>query len=211
MSLGSHEVAVSFDLRATAALYRTQEWLERPSLDAVIALGDPRSDDVVVDLGCGPAALGTHLERRRVPVASLVGVDRSTAMLQRARRRGHVETIRADLAHVPLPDSAADLVVCSWVLQLLGAGPRRDALREVRRLLASTGRGILVVPARPESVVGRVIRSTLRSTVASTTLAEVADLDAGVVDAGLVMVEEMQVGTRRWAYEARVVRVEIRP
>lgn len=188
-----------------ATWYRWQESLERPGLEAVVALARPQTSEVVVDLGCGPGTLARHLRRADVPVLRLVGVDQEPAMLDRAASAG-MEVVRADVRDVPLPDGLADLVVCAWVLHLLDDEARMATLAEVARLIVAGGRGVVVVPALPRTAVGRAVR-TVAGSVAGAAL-RVVDVDPAITRAGLVTTDTAHVGSTRWGYEADVRRLE---
>ena len=83
-----------------------------------------RSEGPVLELGCGTGRISIPLARAGV---SLVGVDRSEAMLSRARtriRRGRlpfpIRLIRADIRALPFPSSTFPLVMAPYgVLQSL--------------------------------------------------------------------------------------------
>lgn len=105
--------------------------------------GTPR----VLDLGTGTGALAIDVVARWRHVA-VTGIDASQGMLDIARRRagellpGDVSrSIRwtcADADAIPLPDASLDVVVSSFVLQLV---PDREAvLREIHRVLRPGGR-----------------------------------------------------------------------
>lgn len=185
--------------------YRGQESLERPSLEAVVALGRPTPDDTVVDLACGPGTLARHLARAGHRVGRLVGVDSSSAMLERAAATG-THPVKGDVTAVPLADGVGDLVVCSFLLHLVDDPTRVATLAEVARLLAPRGRAVLVVPAEPSSPVGRVTRQVLRATIARGTLG-VVDLAPAIGASGLVVTADRQVGEGRWGYCTHVVRL----
>lgn len=93
----------------------------------------PRSDQDVVDLGCGTGLCGPLLR----PLArTLVGVDLSGGMLERARAGGHYdELVRAELvAWLSAQHERFDLAVAADVLIYLGdldaaVGALRNALR----------------------------------------------------------------------------------
>jgi ubiquinone/menaquinone biosynthesis C-methylase UbiE len=78
----------------------------------------------VLELGCGTGRIAAPLGRGGV---SLVGIDRSGAMLERARRRlaraqlqGRVSLVRGDIRALPFPASAFSLVIAPYgVLQSL--------------------------------------------------------------------------------------------
>lgn len=90
----------------------------------------------VLDVGCGPAHLARRLRARGV---GYVGLDRSAAMLARARR--HLASggaagalVRADAAELPFRTGSFDVVVATGVLGLLDHGRRRAVLREMVRV-----------------------------------------------------------------------------
>src|SRR6185295_9304796 len=83
-----------------------------------------QSDGPVLELGCGTGRISIPLARAGV---SLVGIDRSDAMLARARqriKRGRLTTrarlIRGDIRALPFPASTFPLVIAPYgVLQSL--------------------------------------------------------------------------------------------
>lgn len=145
------------------------------ALDALVA--DVRGGRVL-DVGCGPAHLAPALSRRGV---EYVGVDRSGAMVARARRRvagrGGV-IVRADVTRLPFPDGSFDVVVASAVLGLLPGPARRSALDELVRV--TRGEVRLLEPvhrpgARPHDLRARIVA------LARGPLLELAELsDAGL-------------------------------
>jgi SAM-dependent methyltransferase len=115
-------------------------YYERP---ATLALAGDVAGRRILDAGCGSGPLFAALHERGAVVA---GIDQSTEMLDRARRRlGADADLRvADLADpLPFPDAAFDDVVASLVLHYL-----RDwapTLAELRRVLKTGGRLIASV------------------------------------------------------------------
>lgn len=87
----------------------------RPAADllARVPLDAPK---LVIDLGCGPGN-STALLARRWPEARLIGVDMSSAMLDRARAEGPpAEWIQADAARYE-PPAPADLIFANALFQ----------------------------------------------------------------------------------------------
>src|SRR5687767_15882003 len=86
-----------------------------------VALG---ADGAVLELGCGTGRIAMPLGRAGV---SLVGIDRSAAMLSRAHRRvrrarlgGRVSLVRGDIRALPFPAAAFSAVIAAYgVLQSL--------------------------------------------------------------------------------------------
>jgi trans-aconitate 2-methyltransferase len=80
--------------------------------------------ETVYDLGCGPGN-SVELLRRRFPIANIVGIDSSEAMLRYARRRAPSETFQLQDIETWLPDCPADLVFANAALHFL---PGHDVL-----------------------------------------------------------------------------------
>jgi len=100
----------------------------------------------LLDLGSGTGTLSIAAAERW-PGSSILGVDGSAGMLEVARREavrrlGSVDAKRIELVvgladRLPASDGAIDIVVSSFVLQLV---PNRSrALREIRRILRPGG------------------------------------------------------------------------
>jgi SAM-dependent methyltransferase len=106
-----------------------------------------------LELGCGTGRLLIPLARQG---ARIVGVDYSTAMLDRARRRLRTlpasrrpRLVRADIRRLPFLDSSFDRVFAPYgVLQSLTSDADFDAaIREAARLLKPRGRfGLELIP-----------------------------------------------------------------
>jgi ubiquinone/menaquinone biosynthesis C-methylase UbiE len=105
--------------------------------------GSPRR---VLDLGAGTGVLAVAAARRW-PAASIVGLDGSSAMLALAADQavrelgpgaGGIEWRTGLAESIPLPDASVDLVVSSFVVQLVPHRP--TALHEVLRVLRPGGR-----------------------------------------------------------------------
>jgi ubiquinone/menaquinone biosynthesis C-methylase UbiE len=130
---------------------------------ARLAAGLPAHDGIrVADLGCGPGVSTIELARAR-PDALLVGLDLAPRMLAEASRRratarhpGRIRWVLGDAARLPFATGSLDALTGHSFLYLLP--DRTTALAEMRRVLRSGGRLVLMEPSgRPASV-----RSILR-------------------------------------------------
>ena len=160
---GAAAAAGTWDEHATR--YAGQERLEARAIEAALRLADPRPQDRVVDLATGTGLLLRSLAARGPRPATATGVDRSSGMLAQVDRLpDEWRVIRGDARCVPLPDGAADVVTCCYLLHLLGMEDRGRVLREARRLLRSAPGSRLVIVtvwANPDTIGGRMLNGLL--------------------------------------------------
>lgn len=104
---------------------------------------------IVLDVGTGHGVLAAEA-RQRWPQAQVIGSDASSGMLEVARRKhgGHdgpdapLRWLHAPAERLALPDRSVDLIVSSFVYQLVP--DRREAFAEAYRVLRGGGRIALV-------------------------------------------------------------------
>ena len=116
-------------------------------IDRFTPEAQPGEPPQILDLGTGTGVLALAAVRRW-PTARVVGLDASNGMLKIAARdaalaltpdqRERLELVVGDATRLPFADAAFDLVVASFVLQLVP--DRTAALREIRRVLRPGGR-----------------------------------------------------------------------
>lgn len=103
----------------------------------------PRDSMKVLDVGCGT---GTHLEIYKKSGCELYGIDTSPSMLEIARNRlGEDAHLHLDDAtHMPFEDQTFDLVLSMLVLHEMNQGTRLSTIAEMKRVLKTEGRIMLV-------------------------------------------------------------------
>jgi ArsR family transcriptional regulator len=106
---------------------------------AVDIMNHLHSCDVVADLGCGTGDLLVPLQKK---AKSIIGVDNSPRMLERAQRFCTDNGIDADLRigeleHLPMRNAEVDCVIINLVLHHLAVPS--DGIREAHRVLKKRG------------------------------------------------------------------------
>jgi ubiquinone/menaquinone biosynthesis C-methylase UbiE len=126
----------------------------------------------ILDVGCGDGALTASLAERGY--GTTVGVERSGALLARARERSTaVQWIEADAHMLPCDSGTFDLTICAFALPLF-ADPAR-ALDELARVTAAEGEILVLVlvaadPDRPDPVAAAERREWSRALYADAQL-----------------------------------------
>jgi len=151
----------SFERRAP--LYDLQLPLERRPLAAAAALVGSLAGLRVLDLASGTGALAEALLTTGGAPHELVVVDRSPAMLRRARGR-LAERVATPPLRIELGDALGlgyrterfDLVTIGYLLHLLGPPDAAAVLDEARRVLRPGGRLATVVHSPPPTPAGRL-------------------------------------------------------
>ncbi|MBE7194314.1 MAG: methyltransferase domain-containing protein [Gordonia polyisoprenivorans] len=152
-----------------------------------------RDGSSVVDLGAGKGAVTIAL-RASLPSSPITAVDLSPAMLAAVDSLGldHVDTLLADVTHLPLEDEAFDHAVSGFTLHILA--DQEAAFREIHRVLAPGGSLTWSLPGtHPEtqdwtqeySAIYRRYQDQIETVPAEMTPTQ--DIDALLADAGFVV------------------------
>jgi demethylmenaquinone methyltransferase/2-methoxy-6-polyprenyl-1,4-benzoquinol methylase len=113
-----------------------------------------RPGDRVLDACCGTGDLAIAARERG---ASVVGLDFSEPMLERARaKRGDVEWMRGDLLALPFEDGSFDAVTVGFGVRNVEDLPA--ALAEMRRVLLPDGRAAILEITRPRGALAPFYR-----------------------------------------------------
>ena len=143
----------------TAAVFADYAFGQRAAeAERVLRLIAPSGNERALDVACGPGTLARIFAPR---VCSIVGLDLTPAMLERARKdaaENHIENfhvLRGNALGMPFRDETFDLVVTSYSIHHLPDSAA--AIREIARILKRGGKfGLLdmVVPENPARAAG---------------------------------------------------------
>jgi len=110
--------------------------IEQPVMQALL---EPLARSRVLDAACGTGRYSVHLAARGHDV---IGVDRSAAMLAKARTKlPHSEFRDGDLEALPLADASVDVAVCA--LALVHLPEVSKAVAELARVVRPGGRVVV--------------------------------------------------------------------
>ncbi len=150
---GSDRMARYYDLMARFGMP------ERRIKRRVIALTRLAPDGRLLDLGCGTGTL-VLLARRRLPRATVIGVDGDPTILAIARRKAARERVAVQFDEamayaLPYADGSFDAVTATLMLHHLTADQQPRALDEVARVLRPGGRLVIADFAPPHNALMR--------------------------------------------------------
>lgn len=117
-----------------------------PIARRLLASARPRSGESVLDVACG-TGIAARLALEAVGAdGAVAGLDINPGMLEVARNASPegIEWHEAPAEDMALPDASYDLVLCAMGLQFFP--DRLQALREMRRVLTSDGRAVVLTP-----------------------------------------------------------------
>ena len=151
MSRPSTAAVPSFEAYAGSAPENYERYfvpaIGRPLAHALVDLAGVRPGQRVLDVACGTGIVAGVAAERVGADGSVAGVDLNPAMLAVARSAPANALIawhEASADALPFPAGAFDIVLCQLGLQFFP--DRLGALREMRRVLAPSGRALVLVP-----------------------------------------------------------------
>lgn len=134
------EVAAVFDdmLARSVPFYK-----ESQKITEFFALKNLKEDGTLYDLGCSTATLLLNIHRKLQTKATLVGLDNSEAMLERARSKCHVfgaNDIVLEFADILEYDyKEADVFVSNYTLQFIRPLVREELVKKIASSLNKDG------------------------------------------------------------------------
>ncbi len=117
-----------------------------------IQVANPQPGEVVLDLCCGTGDMIRAFAGAQPRLARLVGLDFAAEMLAAGDYTdvsAPVALLRADALRLPIATASVDIVSCAFGVRNYQAIDR--GLTEMRRVLRSTGRAVILEFANPEN------------------------------------------------------------
>lgn len=108
-----------------------------------VGLAPPLKNKRVLDIGCGTGSFLVHCTRSG---AAAFGIDRSAAMLARARKKigAGAGLSFGDAARAPFRARSFDLIVSTMALHEMAPAARSAVIEEARRLLTAEGHLLVI-------------------------------------------------------------------
>lgn len=122
---------------------------ERRFRERVLAPAMLRPGEAVLDVGCGTGSLAMLAKTQVGDAGRVHGIDASAEMIARAKakaakKHADVNFEEARAQALPFADATFDVVLSTVMLHHLRRAVREDAVREMRRVLKSGGRLVVV-------------------------------------------------------------------
>lgn len=134
-------------------------------LPLITGMAAPERGGLIVDVACSNGLYARALEhaRRNAP-GHVIGIDHAFPMLQQARLYAQAEGLRISFVRaraqaLPFAAGSANVLAMGGSLNEIGNIPA--ALRELRRVLAPTGRVAMMCLVRDEQPMGRAVQSVM--------------------------------------------------
>jgi ubiquinone/menaquinone biosynthesis C-methylase UbiE len=110
----------------------------------VLELAAPRSDECLLDAGCGTGMMALRIAAR-YPSCTVHGVDISPKMIAVARRDAETQVPAVDfrvgsITDLPYPNAFFDVVITNIMYHHLDLAEKRRAVSEIARILKPGGR-----------------------------------------------------------------------
>ena len=168
---------------------------ERRFREMLVAPARLRQGEAVLDVGCGTGSLAIVAKGMVGPAGRVHGIDASAAMISRAKSKTSKKRVDAcfevaSAAALPFPDGTFDVALSTVMLHHLPKAIRIVAVSEMRRVLAPSGRALLVDFAGARNGKGPRLHFHRHGHVEPRQLTQLA------VEAGLRVVDSGPVG--RW-------------
>lgn len=117
--------------------------------EKVAELADLRNGEAILDIGCGTGSQAIAAKRRVGSSGSVIGLDASGEMLERARAKARkagldISFTQGVAEKLPFTSEDFDVVLSTVMLHHLPRKTRKECLTEIRRVLKPSGRVAIV-------------------------------------------------------------------
>ncbi|MBS3126695.1 class I SAM-dependent methyltransferase [Candidatus Woesearchaeota archaeon] len=122
----------------------------------IVAKLDIQGKMQVLDAGCGSGSLALDVKKRYAK-AALYAVDADPTILAIAEQKAkeakqQIHFRKAFLQKLPFPDNSFDVVYSSLVFHHLSSNIKKEAMKEIHRVLKKDGRFLLIDFGRPKHI-----------------------------------------------------------
>lgn len=153
-----NKIAKTYDGTNRILSLGLDRWWRRKAVDRL----DPQPDKLYLDVGAGTGDISLEIVRR-TPTCRVVGIDRSTGMLEvghdKVRRRNvddRVDLIPGDTLQLQFPDNRFDGTITSFCIR--NVTERKRALKEMYRVTKPGGKLVILELTHPEGIMDPLFR-----------------------------------------------------
>lgn len=127
----------------------------------VVDMAEIKDGERILDVGCGTGSLLIEI-KNKYPKAEVVGIDPDPNILHIAHNKLEQAGVNAQLKQgvvqeLPFPTSSFDLVTSTLVFHHLPTEVKRQAIKEIYRVLKENGRFLLADFGKPETMLSYVL------------------------------------------------------
>ncbi|WP_099211995.1 class I SAM-dependent methyltransferase [Thermococcus henrietii] len=115
----------------------TEDWIHR-GYWRVLRLVAERAQGLVLDVGCGTGNILRFLDPE-----NYIGVEPSAGMRRKFREKHGFEPLGGHFLRIPLPDGSVDTVITTYAFHHVPDEEKRDAIKEMLRVLRPGGKIII--------------------------------------------------------------------
>jgi demethylmenaquinone methyltransferase/2-methoxy-6-polyprenyl-1,4-benzoquinol methylase/phosphoethanolamine N-methyltransferase len=132
----------------------------------ILRFAELRSDESVLDVGCGTGTLLIEAARTLGSGSLLHGLEPSSEMLAHARRKAKARIagsnfVQGSADQMPFPENSFDVILCTMVFHHLPPAMQLGAIAEMCRVVRPGGRIVIVDMQAPPSVAAKLSLVTL--------------------------------------------------
>src|SRR3990170_2056503 len=126
-----------------------------------LALSEIVDGEKIMDVGCGSGTLLIEA-KTRYPNSDFLGIDPDKKILQLAEKKLEQAGVKARLVQgfaqeLPFPPASFDLVISTLIFHHMSTPVKKEAVKEIYRILKDMGRFLLADFGQPDNIFAKLL------------------------------------------------------